>query len=376
MHTNTLIIGASIAGLACAGALSKEGVDYIIIDKEAQIASPWRNHYERLHLHTNKSLSSLPYKKFDKNIPRYPSRLQVIEYLENYAKAFNINPAFNTKATLVTKENDSWVTETTHGTYKSKYLVIATSVYSKPKEINLKGMETFPGKILHSNKYVSGRSYKGQKVLVIGFGNSACEIALDLYEQGAAPSMSVRSGVNIIPRDLLGFPILKISLLMSRLPVRFADIINNLLMKFLFGDLKKLGLKKKQYGTFEQIQKDGTIPLIDIGTIKEIRKGHIKIFEDIKCIDGRTIYFSDGKVEDFDSIVAATGYYSNYSSIIKLEKAQIDDLRKRSSKQNFFGKNGLYFCGFFISPTGAIHEITSEAKKIAKDISGKQKITS
>ncbi|MEO8861024.1 MAG: hypothetical protein ABI358_06340 [Ginsengibacter sp.] len=114
--------------------------------------------------------------------------------------------------------------------------------------------------------------------------------------------------------------------------------------------------------------------MIFLGTIKEIRKGHIKIFEDIKCIDGRTIYFSDEKVEDFDAIVAATGYYSNYSSIIKLEKAQIDDLRKRISKQNFFGKNGLYFCGFFISPMGAIHEITSEAKKIAKDISGKQKI--
>lgn len=373
-ETNTLIIGASIAGLACAGALSEAAIDYLIIEKEAQIASPWRNHYDRLHLHTNKSLSNLPYKKFYKKIPRYPGRLQVIEYLENYKMVFNINPVFNTEATLVTKEDESWIVETTNGIYHSKYLVIATGKYSKPKEINIKGMETFPGNILHSNKYKTGRNFKDQKVLVIGFGNSACEIALDLYEQGAVPSMSVRSGVNIIPRDLLGIPILKISLLMSRLPARLADAINSPLMRLLFGNLTKLGLKKKKYGTFEQIQTDGTIPLIDIGTIKEIREGHIKIFEDINYIDGKMIYFSDGKMQDFNAIVAATGYYPNISSLIKLEKAQIDDLRKRSNKQKFFGKNGLYFCGFYVSPTGAIHEIASEAKKIAKDISGREKI--
>ena len=373
VQTNTLIVGSSIAGLACAGALSRQGVEYVIIEKEAQIALPWRNHYERLHLHTNKSLSSLPYKKFDKNIPRYASRLQVIEYLENYKTVFNINPGFNTEATLITKDNESWIIETNNGTYKSKYLVIATGQYSKPKKISIKGMENFTGAILHSNKYKTGRSFKGQKVLVIGFGNSACEIALDLYEQGAAPSMSVRSGVNIIPRDLLGIPILKISFLMSRLPVRLADAINNLLMKLLFGNLKKLGLKKKQYGTFEQIQKDGTIPLIDIGTIKEIRKGNIKIFEEINYIDGKTVYFSNRKSEYFDAIIAAIGYEPSYSSIMKLEKEQIVDLRKRSSRQNFFGKNGLYFCGFYTSPTGVIHEIASEAKKIAKDIFGRLK---
>nr|MDQ6903085.1 NAD(P)-binding domain-containing protein [Bacteroidota bacterium] len=100
-ETNTLIIGASIAGLACAGALSEAAIDYLIIEKEAQIVSPWRNHYDRLHLHTNKSLSNLPYKKFYKKIPRYPGRLQVIEYLENYKMVFNINPVFNTEATLV-----------------------------------------------------------------------------------------------------------------------------------------------------------------------------------------------------------------------------------------------------------------------------------
>jgi len=83
-EADALIIGASISGLACASALKKSGIDYIIIEKENQVASPWRNHYERLHLHTNKGISNLPFKKFGRKIPRYPSRLEVISYLESY----------------------------------------------------------------------------------------------------------------------------------------------------------------------------------------------------------------------------------------------------------------------------------------------------
>jgi len=72
LSTETLIIGASIAGLASAASLQKRNIEYIIVEKQLQVAAPWRNHYDRLHLHTNKRISNLPYKKFGKKIPRYP----------------------------------------------------------------------------------------------------------------------------------------------------------------------------------------------------------------------------------------------------------------------------------------------------------------
>jgi cation diffusion facilitator CzcD-associated flavoprotein CzcO len=222
-QTNTLVIGASISGLASAAALRKQGIEYIIIEKQSQVVAPWRNHYERLHLHTNKRVSNLPYKKFDRRIPGYPSRQQVIDYLEDYQKEFNIIPVFNTEAKSIRKEGDYWITETTNGTFKSKYLIMATGPYGKPKPVSFKGMETFPGRILHSYGYKTGKDFKGQKVLVVGFGNSACEIAIESYEQGAIPSMAVRSPVNIVPRDILGIPILEVSLLLSRMPPRIAD---------------------------------------------------------------------------------------------------------------------------------------------------------
>ena len=77
-----LIVGASVSGLALAGSLRKLGIEYIIVEKQTQVATPWRNHYERLHLHTNKNTSNLPYKKFGNTIPRYPTRQQVVDYLE------------------------------------------------------------------------------------------------------------------------------------------------------------------------------------------------------------------------------------------------------------------------------------------------------
>ncbi len=372
-QTNTLIVGASISGLASAASLQKRGIDYIIVEKQARVATPWRNHYERLHLHTNKRVSNLPYKKFGNTIPRYPSRQEVVDYLDDYQKGFNINPVFNTEAKSIKKEGEYWITETTNGTFKSRYIIIATGPFGKPKPIDFKGMETFTGNILHSCDYKTGKIFKGKSVLVVGFGNSACEIAIDLYEQGAIPSMAVRSPVNIIPRDLLGIPIMEISMLMSRLPPRMADTINAPILKILFGDISKLGLKKMPYGPFEEIKKDGNIPLLDIGTMGHIKKGHIKVYDNIDHIEGNTVHFIDGKKAAFDAIVAGIGYYRDYAEIIDVDKSRFEDLKLPVGKQQYFGNDGLYFCGFWIAPTGQIREIALDAVKIAKDIAKKEK---
>lgn len=373
-ETTTLIIGASFSGLASAACLQKQGIDYIIIEKTNVIGTPWRNHYHRLHLHTNKRISNLPFKKFEKVIPRYPSRGQVVDYLDTYQQQFNINPIFNTQASLITRRADHWVTQTNNGEFRSKYLIVATGPFNKPKPVHFKGIQTFPGKIMHSYEYKTGKDFAGQNVLVIGFGNSACEIAIDLYEQGAKPSMSVRSPVNVIPRDILGLPILELSLLMHRMPPRFADRINAPLLRLVIGDITKLGLQKMNYGPFEQINKDGNVPVLDIGTIKHIRKRHIRIYNNIDYIEGKTVHFVDGKKGDFDAIVAAIGYYRDYGEIIDVDTSRFDDLRLPVRKQKFFGKDGLYFCGFWIAPTGQIREIGLDAQMIAKDIAKKERI--
>jgi indole-3-pyruvate monooxygenase len=367
-HASTLVIGASLSGLASAACLQKKGLDYTIIEREDQAAAPWRRHYDRLHLHTTKRWSNLPFKKFAAAIPRYPSREQVIDYVDDYRRAFNIAPDFNTEAISVSKEDGHWITRTNRGSYRSNYIIMATGPFSKPKPIEIPGLRSFPGKVLHSYGYKTGADFKGQSVLVIGFGNSACEIAIDLFEQGAIPSMAVRSPVNVVPRDVLGIPVLDLSILLSPLPPRVADRISAPLMKWLIGDIRRLGLKKMPYGPLEMIHRDAKAPVLDIGTIRHIRDGHIRIFDDIGHIEGRTVYFKDGAQDGFDAIVAAIGYYRDYAEIVQVDNSRFADLRQPAPKQRFFGKYGLYFCGYFISPTGQIREIASDASKIADHI--------
>jgi cation diffusion facilitator CzcD-associated flavoprotein CzcO len=367
-QTNVLIVGAGISGLATAACLRRRGVEYVIIEKHARAASAWHNHYHRLHLHTNKRISQLPYKKFGKNIPRYPSRQQVLDYLNDYQQAFNIQPVFNTIATSIKKEDGYWITQTTNGIFKSKFLVMATGPFGKPKPVVIQGMETFPGRIVHSAAYKTGKDFAGQKVLVIGFGNSACEIAIDLFEQGATPFMSVRSAVNIVPRDVLGIPVLGLSLLLNRLPPRIADLLSAPLANIIIGDITRLGLKRKPYGPLEQVRREGKSPILDIGTIQMIRKGRIKIVGDIDFIEGNMVHFKQGETQPFDAIVACIGYTQDEIKIIEVAGDRFEDLRVSANRQQYFGRDGLYFCGYYISPTGQIREINADARKIVKDI--------
>jgi len=368
MQTTALIVGASVAGLSAAAALQKQGIGYTIIEKQDRVGAPWYNHYHRLHLHTSKRFSQLPYKKFPASVPRYPSRQQVIDYLEDYRRSFKINPLFNTAARSITREKDHWLTVTSNGEFRSTHLVMATGVYAKPRPIIFKGLDTFPGRVLHSCQYKTGSEYKDQTVLVVGFGNSACEIAIDLHEQGATPVMAVRSAVNIVPRDVFGIPVLELSALLSSLPPRVADTISSPLMKMLTGDIRKLGLRRKPYGPLEEIQRDGHPPVLDIGTIKQIRQGNITIRGDIDQITGNMVRFSNNHEQRFDAIIAAIGYDNEANTILRVDQARFDDLRFPATKQKYFGKDGLYFCGYWISPTGQFRTIASDAILIAKHL--------
>jgi indole-3-pyruvate monooxygenase len=371
VKTTVLIVGASISGLATAACLRRGNVEFVIIEKEGSVAAPWRHHYQRLHLHTNKQRSGLPFRKWGRSAPRYPSRLEVIDYLEDYQRAFDIRPEFHTEAQSVRRMADHWVTETNKGRIESNFVVMATGAYGRPKVVAMVGQESFPGRLLHSYEYKTGAEYARQRVLVVGFGNSACEIAIDLVEQGAEVAMTVRSAVNVVPRDILGIPILELSLLLRFLPPRLADQISAPLVRGVIGDVARLGLERMPYGPIEQLVKDGKAPVLDIGVVRLIREGRIRIYPGMERIEGNMVLFSDGARVRFDAIVAGIGYERNYSEIVEVEGRRFDDLQVCVDKQRYFGEGGLYFCGYWIGPTGQIREIARDAKKIAADIAKK-----
>ena len=228
-------------------------------------------------------------------------------------------------------------------------------------------MADFHGRLLHSSQYKNGAPFKNQKVLVVGFGNSGGEIAIDLFEHGAQPGLAVRSPVNVIPRELFGIPILTIGIAQSRLPTRLADALNAPILNAVIGDLTRYGLRKLPWGPLSQIQQDARIPLIDVGTIKLIKQGQVRVYPGIENFTEEGVQFSDGTLQKFDSVILATGYRPQVDAFLSAA-ATYDEHGTPLSSGGETTIPGLYFCGYYVSPTGMLREIGLEAQRISSSI--------
>ncbi|MFB2532406.1 flavin-containing monooxygenase [Paracoccus sp. p3-h83] len=371
----TIIIGASAAGLAAAKCLSDQGIKADLLEASNTIGLRWQNHYRRLHLHTPKSRSALPGLAFPRSAPRYPSRQDVVDYIQEYARHFNLRPTFNTPVNRVAPTMDGWQLDTPEGARHARHVILATGYNNLPHLPDKPGLSSFPGRVLHAADYRSGAAFSGQKVLVVGFGNSGCEIAIDLHEQGARPSISVRGPVNVVPRDLFGIPILALGEVLRHVP-RLADRLNAPLMRLILGDIRSLGLQPLAYGPMQQIAR-GQIPLLDIGTLRLMREGAITRQAGIARIEGPRVIFDDGRSDDFDAIVFATGYRHGLEQLLALpddeKERRINELRMPIGQRQIDGTAGLHIIGGYLSPRGMLYEIGHEARHIARRIADSMK---
>ncbi len=364
--TGTLVIGASAAGLATAACLRGAGEPVELLEATDVVGSAWRHHYDRLHLHTPKSSSALPGLPMPSAWPRYPSRDQVVAYLERYAQVNGLAPHFGQRVARLERRDDYWVATTADREWTARTVVVATGAARVPVRPEWPGMADYRGDVLHSSEYVNGEPWRDRTVLVVGFGNSACEQAMDLVEHGARAHLSVRSAVNVVPRDLLGVvPVLQLGILMRHLPPSVADALGAPLVRLTVGDITKVGLRKLPYGPNTQIARDRHIPLLDIGTMDLIKDGRIGVHGDIARFTADGVVFSDGTVLDADAVVLATGYRPAVSDFL-VEWEQVCDADGRPLVSgDATALPGLYFCGMFVAPSGMLREAGIEARRIA-----------
>ena len=179
-EVDCLIIGASAAGLATAASLRATGARFEILEATDAVGSAWRHHYDRLHLHTPKSASALPGLRMPSQWPRYPTRDQVVEYLERYRAHHRLQPQFGQRVTRLESIDGSWLATTDSREWAARTVVVATGANSRPVRPTWPGLDDFGGTVLHSSEYRNGAPWTGRPVLVVGFGNSGCEQAIDL----------------------------------------------------------------------------------------------------------------------------------------------------------------------------------------------------
>ncbi|KAG6484598.1 indole-3-pyruvate monooxygenase YUCCA1-like [Zingiber officinale] len=367
-----IIIGAGPSGLAVAACLADVGIPCTVLEKASCVASLWQHRtYDRLRLHLPKEFCELPMLGFPEGFPKYPSKKQFLCYLESYADAFGIRPRFCTE--VVAAEFDpavgAWrVRVRGGGELASRWLVVATGENAEPVVPEFPGMERFQGRVVHTCAYKSGAYFVGEKVLVVGCGNSGMEVSLDLCRHSAKPYMVVRNTVHVLPREMMGMSTFGVTMALLRwLPLRLVDQFLCTVAHLMLGDTDRLGLRRPKTGPIALKNLTGKTPVLDVGALAQIKSGSIKVTRGVKEITRRGAKFVDGTEEQFDSVVLATGYRSNVPSWLKGGQSLFaeEGMAKDPFPGGWKGQDGLYCVGFTKRGLlGAAHD----ARNIARDI--------
>lgn len=370
INTPNLIIGAGPAGMGIAGRLRKRGIDFEMVEQSHKVGNAWHHHYDRLHLHTVKQLSNLPHLPFPDDFPLYVPREQLVDYFNQYSEHFTLRPHFGQTVTNVKKEGTDWLTTTNNGTqFQSKNVIIATGVNRVPNIPTWSGQEHFQGTILHARNYKNAIPFKGKKVLVVGMGNTGAELALDLSEHDCETYLSVRGPVSIVPRDLNGRPVQLTSIQLAKIPFGIGDWLGNFIRGIYLGNLKKYGLEAPKLAPAQQLKITGKTPVVDIGTVAQIKAGKIKVMPEMDTFDASGVIFKNGERKALDAVILATGYRAKVSDFIVDTNGLLN--QDQLPKQAIFDgdKKGLYFIGFDNYKLGGILGIIrTESEMIAKHI--------
>jgi cation diffusion facilitator CzcD-associated flavoprotein CzcO len=373
VKNDILIIGAGPAGLAVAGSLAARGLQATVVERAGDVGASWRGHYDRLRLHTVKQESALPGMPFPKAYPRYVTRAQMVDYLSAYAARFGIVPRFGCEVTSISPAGGQWRTETRTGeTIVSRTVVLATGANAHPLLPEIAGRERFAGTITHSRDYRHASAWQGRRVLVVGMGNTGAEIALDLAEHAIAATLSVRSPVNIVRRDVLGRPTQLTSILISRLPEAWGDAIARVFRDLTIGDLGRWGLRTSPVSPLRDLRRFGRTPVIDVGTVARIKAGDIRVRPNIEMLTATGARFVDGSEQPFDAIILATGYRARLQQLFPQTELPLDERGLPTTPIATGALAGLYFVGFDIrQPGGLLRAIGLQAQTVADAVAGR-----
>jgi len=366
-----VIIGSGPSGLATGVALKQRGIESVILERDSGVGRSWRGHYDRLRLHTVRSLSALPGMDIPRAWGTWVAAHDFASYLERYARHHGLEVAIETVATALMHEPDgsTWRVETSRGVWRADNVVVATGLNRKP--YLPEWVKTAPaGLVIHSSAYRNSQTLRGRDVLVVGAGNSAAEIAVDLADGGAARvRLAVRGGPNIMPRTLLGVPIQIFGVLLGDLPAGAMDIVMHVMRPVLCGDCGRLGLPRPRHGPFTQMVRHAKVPIIDIGLLAALAARKVEVVSAVAAIVGGQVRLVDGTLLTTDRVIAATGYHPGLGALLGAAiELDLAGLPRLSASAEVAGAPGLYCAGYLVSPGGTLRAIARQAERVAESI--------
>ncbi|MFE9355844.1 flavin-containing monooxygenase [Streptomyces olivaceoviridis] len=366
------VIGAGPGGLAAAYALRARGVRAVVLEKSDRVGASWRRHYDRLHLHTTRRLSSLPGLAIPRRFGRWVSRDDVVRYLEKYAEHHELEIVTGVEVHRVERSGDGtgWLLRASGGReLTGSAVVVATGFNHTPRIPDWPGRESYGGEFLHAGEYRAPGPYRGRDVLVVGAGNTGAEIAVDLVEGGAARvRLAVRTAPHILRRSTLGWASQYSGVLVRRLPVWLVDRLAGPVGRLSTPDLTAHGLPRPDTGLYSRV-KQGAIPVQDVGLIDAVRTGKVEIVAAVEAFEDGKVVLADGSRVSPDAVIAATGYVRALEGLV----GHLGVLDERGRPVVHGGRTpaqapGLYFTGFTNPLSGMLRELAIDAGRIAKAV--------
>ncbi len=367
------VIGAGCSGLTALKNLLQAGITNVVCyEKNDRVGGNWvytsgASHSsvcETTHIISSKKMSEFIDFPMPDDYPDYPSHQQVLAYFEAYAGHFGLEPyiRFNTAVRHVEKLPDGrWSVQLDNGeTHTCDYLFVANGHHSVPRMPDLPG--AFAGELLHAHDYKTSAPFAGKRVLVIGAGNSGCDCAVEISRVAEFTAISMRRPQYIVPKFFMGKPTDTFNGLLSRLPNFLSSALRQLTLRFQVGDYRSYGLEQPNFPV------TGAHPTLNSELLYRIRHGRVHPRRGIVHVEGSTVHFADGKSEQFDSIVAATGYRIVFPffdrNFINYEEAERIPLYLRMIHPDHAG---LFFIGL-MQPQGCIWPLSDIQSKLAANI--------
>jgi hypothetical protein len=306
------VIGAGAAGLAAARHLEAAGVPFEVLERERDVGGIWDASlphspvYHSARLISSKPLTQFPDFPMPREYPDYPDHTQALSYLRGYATRFGLYDHIRFGQTVERAERadrGGWKVTLSGGETRSyARLIVGAGIHWVPIMPRVPG--EFDGESMHSRSYKRPEIFRGKRVLVVGAGNSGCDIAVDASEHASATFLSVRRGYHFIPKYAFGRPIDQVGevSLRLRLPLSVRRALNELVLRAVVGKPEAYGLPRPDHRLLE------SHPIVNSRVLPAIRRGELRPKPDVVELRGHDVVFKDGTSEPIDLIVFATGY--------------------------------------------------------------------